>query len=139
MRCALGPFSEATKDLPLLGRQCPQPTARLFHGFGLGGIAGVIVGVVLVGLRDRAAKDPLVQVLVAPREDGGRRMTLEEFTVRPQVGTQRVDVICGRCKGPVRDQRLNGLATAAGIVAAAEDHAKRLHRPQLHVAPEIAA
>ena len=66
-------------------------------------------------------------------------MTLEEFTVRPQVGTQRVDVICGRCKGPVRDQRLNGLATAAGIVAAAEDHAKRLHRPQLHVAPEIAA
>lgn len=66
-------------------------------------------------------------------------MTLEEFTVRPQVGTQRIDVICGRCKGTVRDHRLNGLATAADVVAAAEDHAKRLHRPQLHIATEGAA
>jgi hypothetical protein len=53
---------------------------------------------------------------------------LDHFTVRPQLGTQRVDVICGRCKGPVRDQRLNGVATVADIVAAAEAHNTRLHR-----------
>lgn len=56
---------------------------------------------------------------------------LENYTVRPQVGTHRVDVICGRCHGPVRDHRLNGLVTAADIVAAAEGHEKRMHRPKL--------
>ena len=57
-------------------------------------------------------------------------MKLDEFTVRPQVGTHRVDVMCGRCKGPVRDARLNGLATVADITAAADAHAARLHRPE---------
>jgi len=56
---------------------------------------------------------------------------LDGFTVRPSVGTHRVDVICGRCKGPVRDSALSGVATVADIVAAAEAHEKRLHRPRL--------
>jgi hypothetical protein len=53
---------------------------------------------------------------------------LDGFTVRPQVGTHRVDVICGRCKGPVRDLALSGVATVADIVAAADAHQRRLHR-----------